>query len=428
MANALTPWRGAAMKTATPRLVAAVMLAALVTFPAGARGQQRQGPPPGVFTEPRLLGRAIDVALRTGGEGSDADKSGFYPELSNMITGAGWISGGPGYRQWLRGDQVFVDGSAAVSWRLYRMAQGRAELTNLARSRVALGAQARWQDATQVTYFGQGAGTTVADRSEYRLISTDVAGYATFRPARQVAVTATFGWLAAPEVAAPAGAFRRGYPDARETFPTDPVFSRPEQPSYQHAGLAWTADTRDHRGHPTRGGAYRAAWSHYAEQDGGPFSFDRFEAEAAAFLPTAGSRLVIALRGWVVGTATADGQTVPFYLLPALGGGNTLRGYADYRFHDRHLTVVNAEARVALFTHVDAAVFADAGSVATRLGDLGLNRRSYGAGVRLHTGTATLARLDIAHGAEGGRVLFRTADPFRLRRHAQRTAAIPFVP
>jgi hypothetical protein len=35
-------------------------------------------------------------------------------------------------------------------------------------------------------------------------------------------------------------------------------------------------------------------------------------------------------------------NTVPFYLLPSLGGKNTLRGYYDYRFHDRNMEVFNA--------------------------------------------------------------------------------------
>ena len=37
---------------------------------------------------------------------------------------------------------------------------------------------------------------------------------------------------------------------------------------------------------------------------------------------------------------------MPFYLLPGLGGHNTLRGYADYRFHDRHLLAGTIESPV----------------------------------------------------------------------------------
>ena len=68
-----------------------------------------------------------------------------------MPTGAGWITAGPGYRYWFFGDQMFIDGSAAVSWRAYTMAQARIEMPQLAKSRLVLGTQVRWQDLTQVS-------------------------------------------------------------------------------------------------------------------------------------------------------------------------------------------------------------------------------------------------------------------------------------
>jgi len=50
-------------------------------------------------------------------------------------------------------------------------------------------------------------------------------------------------------------------------------------------------------------------------------------------------------------------------MLPTLGGQNTLRGYPDFRFHDRDLVAVNVESRWAVSTQVDGAVFLDAGTV-----------------------------------------------------------------
>lgn len=114
--------------------------------------------------------------------------------------------------------------------------------------------------------------------------------------------------------------------------------------------------------------------------------------------------------------------------MPSLGGGNTLRAYPDYRFHDRNLLVANAESRWAVFSHVDVAAFIDAGSVASRAGDLNLDRTSYVAGLRVHSGTSTLGRLDMAYGREGWRISFKLSDPFRLARRSMLTARIPFVP
>jgi hypothetical protein len=381
-----------------------------------------------ILAEPDFIARGIDAVTRTLGDGTEIN-NGFYPELSNFPTGSGWISAGPGYRHWFYGDQVFVDGSAAISWRSYKMAQGRFELLpRLARSRFALGTHVRWQDLTQVTYFGPGAESLESNRSEYRLRSTNLATYVTVRPNQWLAIGGRIGWLDRPAVLPPAGSFERGHPPTEEVFSSDPVFATDVQPSFAYRDVSVTVDTRDQRSHPTTGGVYRAALTGFTDQDHGTFSVRRSEAEAAHFIPVSRTPVVLALHGWLAASDTAAGATVPFYLQPSLGGHNTLRGYTDYRFHDRNLFVVNVEARVTLFAHVDAAVFADAGNVAARVSELNLDKRSYGIGWRMHSRTSTFARVDLARGAEGWRVLFRLNDPLHLSRMTRRLAPVPFVP
>lgn len=384
--------------------------------------------PAGLVPEPRVVARGIDFATRTLGDGSGMS-NGPYIEFSNMPTGAGWISAGPGYRRWMAHDRAVVEASASVSWRLYKMAQVRAELPRLARSRLTLGAQVRWQDLTQITYFGDGPDSTLDARSEYRLQSGNVIAYAVVHPVRAVALSGRAGWLTRPSVRRPAGTFQRGNPATEDVFPEDPVFAAGGQPDYAYAEASALVDRRDHRSHPTRGGFYRLAWSGYSDRDTGTFSFHRSEVEAAQFAPLAGSRVVLAAHGWFVQSAPSSGGVIPFYMQTSLGGANTLRGYTDFRFHGNNALVVNAEARVALMTHVDAAVFADAGNVAGRVADLDVAKRSYGVGLRLHSHPTTFARLDLAHGAEEGwRVLFRMNDPLHFARLSRRTAAAPVTP
>src|SRR6185503_13733330 len=110
----------------------------------------------GVLNDPKLIAAAFDLVRDKLGDGSSAPKNGFYPELSNMVTGAGWLAAGPGYRREFSDGRVLVDGSAALSWHLYKMAQGRVELPKLADGRLLVGAQGMWQDETQVNYFGLG--------------------------------------------------------------------------------------------------------------------------------------------------------------------------------------------------------------------------------------------------------------------------------
>jgi outer membrane protein assembly factor BamA len=138
--------------------------------------------------------------------------------------------------------------------------------------------------------------------------------------------------------------------------------------------------------------------------------------------------VVLAVHGWVVTTPRDNETSVPFYMLPSLGGANTLRSFTDYRFHDRNMLLANAELRIAMMTHVDLAMFADAGNVAARIQDLDLDKQSYGAGLRFHTRRQTFARVDVAQGSEGWRFLFRLTDPFALKRVERRAAVVPFVP
>jgi outer membrane protein assembly factor BamA len=344
-----------------------------------------------------------------------------------MITGAGWISLGPGYRMWF-GDRLFFDTSAAMSWREYKMARGRIELANLAKSRLALGGEAKWQDFTQNTYFGEGPDSLESNRSEYRMKSVNALGYADVKPLQWLTIGARAGWLRSPSLLEPAGRFRRDNPPTQQVFPDESAFALGDQPDYAHGELSITADTRDHRSHPLSGGMYRGVWTRFSDRSGGNFSFQRFEAEGAQFVSTNDGQVSVALHGWLVASDTAEGHDIPFYLMPSLGGNNTVRAFANYRFHDRHLAVANVELRLALTKHIDSAMFMDAGNVAARMADLNFDKRAIGFGLRVHSNRATFARLDIARGSEGWRLTFNTSDPLHLSRLSRRTAAIPFVP
>jgi hypothetical protein len=311
------------------------------------------------------------------------------------------------------------------------MMQTRFEMPQLFNDRFSWGTQLMWQDQTQINYFGIGPNSVEADQSQYRLQSVDTVAYGTYRPAPSLALAGEFGFLRRPDVLSPSGPFKPFVPTTTEAFPNDPGVSEPFQPNYAHTEVSLTSDTRNRRSYPTSGHVYRASMTSFVDQSTsiGTFSFRQYEAEGVQFIPLLDSRnWVLALRGWMVWSDVPSGNQVPFYLLPSLGGNNSLRSYADYRFHDQNLLLTNVESRWGLWTHVDGAVFLDAGNVAARVSNLNLDKLSVGAGIRLHTERATFARLDVAYGAEGWAVVFRTSDPFRLARLTRRVAPVPFVP
>ena len=385
-------------------------------------------PAPALFGEPRLLTKAIDFAGRHMSSGEGVRDDGFYPKVGGMISGAGWISGGPGYRKWLFNGRAFADGHAAVSWRAYLKAAAVLEFPSLADGRLAAGVEALWQDSTQVNYFGLGPDSSEDPRGQYRLQTMNVVTYARYHARDWLDVSSRVGWLDRPSVASPTGPFK---PDdavnAQEIFPDDPAMTLARQPMFLHGGTALTADTRDFPDHPTRGSLYHASAGAYVADDR-HYSFQRYEVAGLQALPIFNRAVVVLLRGWGLFTHAEASREVPFYLMPSLGGSYTLRGYSNYRFHDRQLLLGSVETRVALMEHVDGAVFVDSGTVAARVRDLGFDKTAYGFGLRLHTQRTTLARLDVAHTDEGWKMLFRSSDVFDLRRFKRWMAEVPFVP
>ncbi|HWI18376.1 MAG TPA: BamA/TamA family outer membrane protein [Vicinamibacterales bacterium] len=384
-------------------------------FPATVRAQE---PPPvpssateadGLIAEPPQVTRVVLFADRHFGKGDLTN--GIYLDRGNMIPGAG-LSIGPGYRQWFGKDSLFVDASTAVSINSYRMAQARVEMPKLLKSRLAVGAHARWQDFQEVAYYGVGAGTVKDDRSAYAVESNLFGVYATLRPFRWMDIGGEVGWMN-PEAEYVKGPLLRGVAEKRTLVPVE---------------ASVTIDTRDFPGHPTQGVFLRGAGMHYSDRTDGSHTFNRYDAEAAGFLPLFGSRVVLAAHGLLVNTDTAAGRSVPLYLQPSLGGADTLRSFGDFRFRDDSLLLATAEMRLALMTHLDLAMFADAGNVAPQARDLNLDKRSYGAGLRLHTRRETFAMIDVARGSEGWRFLFRLKDPMQFARLTRKSTFVPFVP
>ena len=381
--------------------------------------------PNGFVHEPGVLKRFVNATDGVVKEDGSAT-NGFYPQFGTMITGSGWIAAGPGFRHAL-GDVARIDMSAAISWNRYKVAQGRFELPHLA-DRIAVGLQGVYQDLTQVHYFGVGPDTHETGRSDYRLRNAEAIADATVRASSWMSIGGRFGWLQKPTLA-----------DGREagvasTFDRYDDSSAPglhSQPSFWYGDVSVAADSRDHAGHASTGGLYRATAAEYLDRDAGLYTFRRYELEATQFLPLVSRRWVIALRAREVFSQTTASQVVPFYMMPSLGGHNTLRGYGDYRFHDNDMQSFTAESRWSIFTHVDAAVFVDAGKVAPRPSDLDFHdlRRAYGVGLRVHNASTTLGRLDVGHSTEGWHVFFRISDALKRSTPINRqTTPVPFVP
>jgi hypothetical protein len=168
-----------------------------------------------------------------------------------------------------------VEASAVVSWNLYKAAQGRFELPHIAHDRLSVGAQVTYQDLLHVNYFGLGNDSLKSDRSGYRFNNTDVLGYATARAATWLSVSGRFGWIHQPDLSTMTGR-SVSYPNTIDRFTQSSAPGIGTQPpSFLHGDVSVAADWRDHAGHPTSGGLYRAAAAAYSDRNAGTYSFRR---------------------------------------------------------------------------------------------------------------------------------------------------------
>ena len=261
----------------------------LCAAPLGAAAQEPQEPlpvpdgysePQGFIAEPDPITRAALFADRHLGKGNL--NNGLYWDFGNMVPGAGWLAIGPGYRQWFGRDTMLLDGSVAISWNGYKTAQARMELPKFAKSRLALG--------TQVQVGGVRRGSTTSASAPippksalttFGIQATHVVAHATFRPTRWFDIDGEIGLLS-PSLKD--GSLGR-------VGPAD------DQPTFMPTQVAMTIDTRNFREHPTSGVLLRGAAAHFEDRDTGAFTHKRYEAEAAAFLPMFGERVVLALHG-----------------------------------------------------------------------------------------------------------------------------------
>jgi hypothetical protein len=264
-------------------IIEASILLALSAGTGAAQTASTLPEPAGVLPEPRFVLRGIDFVSRTAGDGSDR-KNGVRLVTSTGLVGAGWISAGVGARRWLGGDTAMVDANVALSWRLYKAANLHFEAPSIARGRLSAEVDARWQDLTQVTFYGEGPHSLAADRSAYGLTYGDVTAASALHPRPQLSIGGALGWMRS-SVNRPAGGLGRSDPAVQDVFPDQPALLSGRQPDFIHTEISVAVDTRDFRSHPAHGGFYYLGLLSFTDQKDGRFSTDRFEAEAVHFVP-----------------------------------------------------------------------------------------------------------------------------------------------
>lgn len=329
----------------------------------------------------------------------------FYAYIGSIYPG-GALALGPGTRHRFTSG-AFADVHGAWSIRNYKMLDASFKLPRLAARRLEIETRANWTDAPTVAFFGVGSDSASSDRTNFDFQSKTVGASARVQILPLVSVGGGLDYLDIDSGSDHLDRFANRFGPATTTgIAASPTYTR----SRAFAAFDW----RDGPGYTRRGGLYRVDWSSYGQHDDGLYSFTRLDAEVNQFMPLFRTNWVLAFRALTSITDTDGGHTIPYMLLPALGGGSELRGYANWRFRDRKRLLLSGEYRWIAGQFVDMAIFLDAGKVAPMGGDLDVDRlhTSYGVGIRFHTPGATVLRTEIARTNEGIGLVFAFGPSF----------------
>jgi outer membrane protein assembly factor BamA len=171
--------------------------------------------------------------------------------------------------------------------------------------------------------------------------------------------------------------------------------------NYLHTQGTIAIDSRTSPGYTRRGVFLGATLHDYSDRDNN-FGFRFAEYEAIEHIPILRETWVLSFRQRVQTVYDKDGEQTPFFMMPAVGGGSSLRGFSSWRYRDRNSLLLQAEWRIMVNRYLDMAFFYDTGKVETRRADLDFDRLKYdyGIGVRFHGPFATPLRVDFSRSRE----------------------------
>jgi hypothetical protein len=334
---------------------------------------------------------------------------GWTLRADTIIDGSG-IAGGIAYRHEVAEERASFDMMGMLSINAYYLVTAGMTYARPGNERLVFHAALRHESFPKEDFYGFGRNAIAADHTEYWRQAFDSVGGVTFSLARTVHLTGTAGLLNV-----------RMLSGAGAKPSTEDLFSAAEVPglqpgvwaNYLHAGAGIDIDRTDDLMFP-KGGRYRGSFTRYRGIGDTTGLFSRVDIDIRQYwaLPYADNQ-VLAARALLMSVSAQDPAAVPFYFLPRLGGGTTMRSYDTSRLTDRDALGMNVEYRVRL-NRLQLLALVDLGDVAPALGDLRPSKfhTATGAGVRFQAGGSFLPGVDIAHGSEGWAAIVRLGHAF----------------
>jgi hypothetical protein len=294
--------------------------------------------------------------------------------------------------------RVVLEGG--ITFRLYQMLRADVSLPRLLDEHLELGVEASYKRHPQEDFYGAGIDSLEANRTNYEYKGDEIQGRAVFRPRGWLRVGSRLSYLA---TSIDSGSDTR-FPSIEQIFDDKSAPGLSVQPDFLYGDVFATVDTRDERGNARAGGLYAVTMRKYSDRTLDLYSFTQVDVLVQHFVPIFDKKRVFAFQTGLTTTTTTEGQEVPFFMRPTVGGNRTLRSVSEYRFRDKNGLWMNAEYRWEAFGLMDMALFTDFGTVAPTPSALDFSdlKHGYGIGFRLKTAQNVFFRFDIATGADEG--------------------------
>jgi hypothetical protein len=330
---------------------------------------------------------------------------GLYLRFGGLESGAGFGIGLEYLRPDLAEGLASFRASAVGSTRHWYRIETELQFPYLAGRYLDLKILGRRLDLNSVDYYGSGADSLKSARTNFRREENAVDIALAFKPVRNSMIVGFVAGYLALNIGP--GTSPDSESSERRFFP-DRAPGIDRQAHYLLFGPFLEVDSRDKPDDPHAGTHLLIKFSRFDGRRYHLYSFRQINGSLEQHIPFHNRKRVIALRAYTVLNYPDEGNEVPFYMQPTLGGNSDLRGYRQNRFSDNNLFLVGSEYRWEVFTLMDAALFADAGSVFRRDGDFDFSRMKSdaGFGFRFKTREAVVFRIDSAFGHEGFRLWF----------------------
>jgi hypothetical protein len=331
----------------------------------------------------------------------------FHPFFESAYAGGGFTLGAGYLRHVSAYNTIDLRGSITLSG--YKRIEAAFVAPRIFNRRGALTVIGGWREATEVGFYGIGLTNTSADdRANYSFEQPYGSATLDVRPLRRLQVGGGV------EVSTwDQGAGGGSAPSVDDVYTADTLAGLGASPTYVHTHATIALDSRPAAGYARRGGRLGVTVHDFHDTDG-VHGFRRTDYEVIHHVPILRETWVLSLHARAELADATGAQTIPFFMLPALGGGSSLRGFASWRFRDLNSLLLQAEWRVMVNRFMDMALFYDAGRVAARRSDLtdGPLKCDYGLGFRLHGPYATPLRVELARSNEGVAIVFSAKAAF----------------